>query len=78
MLEARYTNEGDDAVAADRAVLNVIDPNAPMSQRVLSNHGSAQSRLYLYPGSYRVNALDGRGRIVSSQPVTIAPGTTKP
>ena len=47
-----------------------------MSQRVLSNHGSAQSRLYLYPGNYRVNALDGRGRIVSSQPVTIAPGTT--
>ena len=78
MIEARYAGEGEDAVAADRAVLNVIDPNAPMSQRVLSNHGSAQSRLYLYPGNYRLSALDGRGRSVSSQSVTIAPGTTKP
>lgn len=77
MVEARYANEGDDAVAADRAVLNVIDPNAPMSQRILANHGSAQSRLYLYPGTYRLSATDSRGRTVTSQSVTIAAGAVK-
>lgn len=73
MIEARYTSEGDDAVAADRAVINVIDPNAPMAQRVLANHGSAQSRLFLYPGSYRLSAINSSGRVVNSQSVTIAP-----
>ena len=77
MIEARYANEGDDAVAADRTVLNVIDPNSPMSQRVLSNHGSAQSRLYLYPGEYRLKAIDSRGLTVSSQSITIAAGVAK-
>jgi len=72
MIEAHYTDEGEDAVPADRAVLNVIDPNAPMSQRVLENHGSAQSRLYLYPGTYHLTATDGRGRTVASQSITIA------
>jgi len=72
LIEARYASEGEDAVAADRAVLNVIDPNAPMSQRVLSNHGSAQSRLYLYPGNYQLSAVDGRGRTVSSQSIAVA------
>ena len=72
MVEARYDGEGEDAIAADRAVLNVIDPNAPMSQRVLSNHGSTQSRLYLYPGNYRLTAVDSHGRSVSSQSIAIA------
>jgi hypothetical protein len=77
MIEARYAGEDEDAVAADRAVLNIIDPTAPMSQRVLSNHGSAQSRLYLYPGNYRLTAIDNHGRSVSSQSITIAPGTAR-
>ncbi|WP_347259922.1 hypothetical protein [Rudaea sp.] len=78
MIEARYAGEGEDAIPADRAVLNVIDPNAPMSQRVVANHGSAQSRLYLYPGNYRLTAMDGRGRTVSAQSVTIAANPAKP
>lgn len=77
LIEARYADEGEDAVAADRTVLNVIDPNSPMSQRLLSNHGSAQSRLYLYPGSYRLNMINNSGRVVSSQSVTIAPEAKK-
>ena len=72
MIEARYAGEDEEAVPADRAVLNVVDPNAPMSERVLENHGSAQSRLYLYPGTYRLTATDRRGRIVSSQSITVA------
>lgn len=78
LIEARYAGEGDDAVSADRAVLNVIDPNAPISQRVLANHGSAQSRLYLYPGNYRLSAVIGSGRTVNSQSIAIAPAGTEP
>jgi hypothetical protein len=72
MIEAHYANEDEDGVAADRAVLNIIDPNSPMSERVLANHGSAQSCLYLYPGNYRLSAINNSGRTVSSQSITIA------
>ncbi|MFT3791809.1 MAG: hypothetical protein QM741_12210 [Rudaea sp.] len=78
LIEARYANEGDDAVAADRTVLDAIDPSAPTTQHAPADHGSAQSRLYLYPGDYRLSAIDGRGRVVSSQSATIAPGTAAP
>lgn len=73
LIEARYADEGEDAIAADRAVLNVVDPNAPISQRVLANHGSAQGRLYLYPGNFRLSATNAAGRVVGSQSATIAP-----
>ncbi len=72
LIEARYANEDDDAVAADRTVLNIIDPNAPMSERLLANHVSAQSRLYLYPGNYKLTAINGSGRMVNSQSISIA------
>lgn len=72
MIEARYANEGDDAIAADRVVLNVIDPNTPISERVLTNQGSAVSRLSLYPGTYRVSAIDRQGRVVTSRNVEIS------
>src|SRR5439155_8115089 len=58
LIEARYADEGDDAVAADRTVLNIIDPNAPGEQRVLAGHGEAQSRLFLRPGKYHLIAVD--------------------
>jgi hypothetical protein len=71
LIEARYANEGDDAVAADRVVLNVIDPNTPITERVVTNQGSAVSTLYLYPGAYRISALDRFGRVITSRPVEI-------
>jgi hypothetical protein len=71
LIEARYQNEGDDSIPADRTVLNIVDPNAPIEQRVLSTHGSAQSLLYLYPGNYRITAIDRLGRTLSSSTVTV-------
>ena len=71
LIEARYAGDQDDAVAADRVVLNVIDPNTPINERVLTNQGSAVSALYLYPGAYRVSALDRLGRVVTSRNIEV-------
>lgn len=70
LVEARYEKEGDDAIPADRVVLEIVDLNAPMSQRVVTTHRSAQSRLYLYPGTYRLSAVDRAGRILSLSTIT--------
>jgi len=66
LIEARHAQESDEAVAADRVVLNVIDPNTPLNERLLANHGSTQSRLYLYPGDYRLSALDRFGHTITA------------
>jgi hypothetical protein len=50
LLEARYATEGDDAVAADRIVLNA----------------DARSRLYVFPGDYKLAALDRAGKIIAT------------
>jgi hypothetical protein len=72
MIEAHYADEGEGAIAADRAVLNVVDPNAPMTRRILTGHNFAQSRLYLYPGQYRISGMDPHGHTLFSQDATIA------
>jgi hypothetical protein len=75
LIEARYANEGEDAIPADRLVLNVIDANTPIQQRVLGNHGSAQGRLYLYPGSYHLTAFDHNNRVLTSSTISIGAGS---
>jgi hypothetical protein len=72
LVEARYANEGDDAVAADRALLNIIQPGTDMADRVQTDPGTVKSRLFLRPGKYRINALDRSNRIITSREVTIA------
>ncbi len=71
LIQARYLNEGDDAVPADRALLNVIESGADLASRVVVDHGSVQSRLFLRPGKYRITATDRDNRIVTSRDVTI-------
>jgi hypothetical protein len=71
LVEARYADEGDDAVAADRVVLNVVDPNAPAQQRILEGHGEAQSRLFLRPGQYRLRTTDRSNRTLLKRDLTI-------
>jgi hypothetical protein len=72
LIEARYANEGNDSVPADRALLNVVQPGADLAERVLSDHGSAKSRLFLRPGKYRITATDRDNRTVTAREVTVA------
>jgi hypothetical protein len=71
LVEARYINEGDDSVAADRVVLNVVDENAPAQSRFLTGHGVATDRLFLRPGKYRLSAIDRRGRRVFARDIDV-------
>lgn len=61
LVQAFYANEGDSAVAADRAMLDVVDPTTGIAQRILTDHGNAKSELFLQPGKYRVIATDLAG-----------------
>jgi len=75
LIEARYAGEGDDAVPADRTVLNVIEPNAPENQRILAGHGDASSRLFLRPGQYRIRATDRNNRQLLARDITVGAAT---
>jgi hypothetical protein len=72
MVEARYADEGPDAIPADRLILNVIDPNAPTQNRFVSSHGSANGRLYLRPGKYHLTAMDRQGHNVFGRDIEMA------
>jgi hypothetical protein len=72
LIEARYAGEGEDAVAADRTVLNVIDPKSPVSNRFVSFHGEAQGELFLRPGKYRLTATDAQDHPLTARDITIA------
>ena len=79
LIEARYADEGDDAVAADRVVLDVVEPNASASDRILSGHGEAQSVLFLRPGKYRLTASDRGNRTLFSSDIVVGnPEAAKP
>ena len=51
LIEARYAEEGDDAVSADRVALEA----------------DGSSRLYLVPGSYRLSAFDRDGNVIAAR-----------
>ncbi|HZP66122.1 MAG TPA: hypothetical protein VFB32_07425 [Rudaea sp.] len=53
LIEARYAEEGADAVAADRVSLDA----------------DVQSRLYLFPGTYRLSALDRDGNVIAARDI---------
>jgi hypothetical protein len=71
LVEAQYAGEGDDAVAADRAILDVIDLNAPANQRIVSGHEDVHSRLFLRPGKYRLRATDRENHTVSASDIVV-------
>lgn len=75
LIEARYAGESDDAVAADRAMINVVAENAPMTERILSGHGEAQSVLFLRPGKYRLTATDRQDHTLTARDITVASAT---
>ena len=71
LVEARYAGEGEDAVAADRVRINVVDEDASTANRIISHHGEAQGELFLRPGSYRLSGMDKSGHVLSSREITI-------
>ena len=54
LVEARYANEGDDAIPADRLVLDPVPLDALPGQRVTTDAMLPYGELYLRPGKYHL------------------------
>ena len=74
MVEARYASEGDDAIPADRLVLDPVPLNALSSERVVTDAKVPFSELYLRPGKYRVTYTDADATRLFSRTITIRKG----
>ena len=73
LVEARYANEGNDAIPADRVVLDPVPLNVIPTPNDRLNSGGLEpfSDLYLRPGKYRLTYDDVDGSLLFSQNITI-------
>lgn len=74
LLEARYADEGDDAIPADRVVLDPAPlDNAAVTpaDRVRQGQAEPSTELYLRPGRYRLTAVDQDDRALGRHSITV-------
>lgn len=72
LIEARYVDEGDDAIAADLMLLDPPpDPAQPL-QRMEMTPGHRDGDLYLRPGRYRLRATDADGHGLGSRVIEVS------
>ena len=74
LVEARYASEGDDAIPADRLVLDPVPLSALSSERVVTDTRVPFSELYLRPGKYRLTYTDADATRLFSRSITIRKG----
>jgi hypothetical protein len=74
MVAARYADEGDDAIPADRMVLDPVPLMTIGDIKVTSSNSSTPvGELYLRPGQrYRLTITDERGRVIGNNTITVA------
>jgi hypothetical protein len=71
LLEARYANEPDAAIPADRLVFDPPPSSGPAGHGLRPTNGVSASELYLRPGSYRLMATDARGRVLGRRSIDV-------
>lgn len=72
LIEARYAAEGDDAIPADRAIIEFVGRHAIGGDNVReSSDAIPLSQLWLRPGSYRLVARDVGNRVVSRRSISV-------
>ena len=74
LIEARYANEGDDAIPADRMVLDLIPLTTVDDIKVTTSgsYATPTGNLYLRPGSYRIRVSDENGDAISQQSIKVS------
>lgn len=72
LIEARYANEGDDAIPADRLVLDPTTTTNTSDARLSQGRPETHSDLYLRPGSYVLTATNSENRVIQRRTITIA------
>ncbi|MBS0432492.1 MAG: hypothetical protein JSS21_08845 [Proteobacteria bacterium] len=73
LIEARYADEGDDAIPADRMVLDVI-PLTTVGDIQVTTSGSnvtPTGNLYLRPGKYHLRVSDENDNVIAQQSITV-------
>lgn len=71
LIEARYADEGADAIPADRTVLDPVPLGASTIQRVSNGLIMPVSDLYLRPGKYRLSYSDSNSRPLYQREITV-------
>ncbi|HEX7111030.1 MAG TPA: hypothetical protein VF216_01185 [Mizugakiibacter sp.] len=74
LIEARYADEGDDAIPADRAMLYPIAANVAAVERTLRLKTEPTTDLYLRPGRYRLTATSIDNRLLSRRDILVQVG----
>lgn len=73
LVEARYADEGADAIPADRVL---FDPRPELTldraDHARPMNGAASGELYLRPGDYVLGMTDADGRTLSRQTISVA------
>ncbi len=75
MVEARYFDEGMDAIPADLIALDPIPLSATQEEHIRFHQGAPISELYLRPGKYKLTYTDQRAQLLFEQEVTVAGDT---
>lgn len=71
MIEARYADEGADAIPADRMVLDPIPLNATLTDRVRQGQGAPVGELYLRPGRYNLTIDNANDDQIFAQSIVV-------
>ena len=71
LVQARYASEGDDAIPADRLVLDPVPLNAIDEDRINSNRVQPVGDLYLRPGKYDLTYNGINGQVLYRQDIAI-------
>lgn len=72
LIEARYMDEGPDAIPADRLVLDTISLMKVADVQVTTNYTAPPaSELYLRPGRYRLTAIDESDHVLSNSTINV-------
>jgi hypothetical protein len=72
LIEARYANEGEDAIPADRLVLDPINAINRVNEKVFTGEVEVHGNLYLRPGRYHITGVDRDNHSLARKDVTIA------
>lgn len=71
MVEARYAGESDDAIPADRIVLDPLSPNSSLQTLVQMGSDVPTAELYLRPGTYDLRYIGDDNRPLYRQTITV-------
>ncbi|MBP1475196.1 hypothetical protein J7I44_12855 [Frateuria sp. MAH-13] len=74
LVEARYADEPDAAIAADRLVFDPPPASGPAGRGLRPTGGASVSELYLRAGRYRLVATDARGRVLGRRSARVPGG----